>query len=94
LNGKGLRLFYLPTYSPQLNDVEAVFQVMTHYELPKRSYTTLDELVTAVRSALHRLHLRLLLPGQHLCPWAQAPSFASWAWMALSSSSSESPFSQ
>ncbi|WP_420840463.1 transposase [Archangium primigenium] len=68
--GKGLRLFYLPAYSPQLNDVEAVFQVVKHYELPDRSYTTLDELVAAVRHALRRHHLRLRTPEQHLCPRA------------------------
>jgi transposase len=70
LSGKGLRLFYLSAYSPQFNDVEAVFQVVKHYELPERSYTTLDELVAAVRRALRRHHLRLRTPGQHICPGA------------------------
>ena len=70
LSGRGLRLFYLPAYSPQLNDVEAVFQVVKHYELPERSYTTLDALVAAVQRALRRHHLRLRNPGQHLCPGA------------------------
>ena len=70
LSGKGLHLFYLPAYSPQLNDVEAVFQVVKHYEMPERSYTTLDELVAAVQHALRRHHLRLRTPGQHLCPGA------------------------
>lgn len=70
LSRRGLRLFYLPAYSPQLNDVEAVLQVVKHYELPKRSYTTLDELLAAVRRALRRHHLRLRSPGQHLCPGA------------------------
>jgi hypothetical protein len=30
-----------------------------HHELPERSYTTLDELVAAVRRALRRDHRRL-----------------------------------
>ncbi len=70
LSRRGLRLFYLPAYSPQLNAVEAVFHVVKYYELPERSYTTLDELVAAVQRALRRHHLRLRTPGQHLCPGA------------------------
>ncbi|WP_158621478.1 IS630 family transposase [Corallococcus aberystwythensis] len=70
LSRQGLRLFYLPAYSPQLNDVEAGLQVVNHYELPERSYATLDDLLRAVRRALRRHHLRLRFPGQHLCPGA------------------------
>jgi hypothetical protein len=69
LSGKGLRLSSLPAHSPQFNYVEAVLQV-NHYELPARSYTTLDEVVAAVRSALRRYYLRLRFPGQHLYPGA------------------------
>lgn len=70
LSRKSLRLFYLPAYSPHLNDVEAVLQVVKHLELPERSYTTLNGLLTAVRRALRRYHLRLRYPGQHPCPGA------------------------
>jgi transposase len=56
---QGVHLFYLPTYSPELNDVEAVFGVIKGHELPERSYSTLEELLAAVRSALRRYHLRV-----------------------------------
>lgn len=46
----GVRLFFLPVYSPQLNEVEPVFGVVKSYEMPSRSYPTLAELLAAVRS--------------------------------------------
>lgn len=55
----GVYLFYLPAYSPELNDVEAVFGVLKAQELPERSYTTLDALLRAVQGALRRYHQRL-----------------------------------
>ncbi|MBF5046666.1 IS630 family transposase [Aggregicoccus sp. 17bor-14] len=70
LRHRGLTLFYLPAYSPELNDVEAVLEVLKGYELPERSFSTLDELLAAVRRALRRHHLRLRYPGQHPCPGA------------------------
>lgn len=55
----GVHLFYLPAYSPELNDVEPVFGVLKTYEMPERSYATLDALLAAVRRALRRYHQRL-----------------------------------
>lgn len=70
LKVQGLTLLYLPAYSPELNDVEAVLQVLKHHEMPERSYSTLDALLAAVRRALRRYRLRLAHPGQHPCPGA------------------------
>jgi putative transposase len=56
---QGVHLFYLPTYSPELNDIEAVFGVIKGHELPEGSYSTLDEILAAVRNALRRYHLRV-----------------------------------
>lgn len=56
---QGVHLFYLPVYSPELNDIEAVFGVIKGHELPERSYSTLEELLAAVRCALRRYHLRV-----------------------------------
>lgn len=67
---RGLTLFYLPAYSPELNDVEAVFQVLKHHELPERSYTTLEQLLSAIRRGLARYRQRLLRRGQKPCPGA------------------------
>jgi putative transposase len=70
LKAQGLTLLYLPAYAPELNDVEAVLQVLKHHEMPERSYSTLDALMAAVRRALRRYRLRLHHPGQHPCPGA------------------------
>ncbi|MFY0584168.1 transposase [Cystobacter fuscus] len=55
---QGVHLFYLPTYSPELNDIEAIFGVIKGHALPERSYNPLEELLAAVRRALRRYHLR------------------------------------
>jgi transposase len=49
-----LALFYLPAHSPEFNDVEAIFQVLKHHELPERSYTTLKQFLSAIRRELVR----------------------------------------
>jgi transposase len=59
LHRLGLSLFYLPAYAPELNDVEAVFGVIKGYELPERSYVTLQGLLAAVRHAFLRYRRRL-----------------------------------
>jgi transposase len=55
----GLSLFYLPAYSPELNEVEPVFGVIKGHELPERSYSTLSDLLVAVRRAFRRYRHRL-----------------------------------
>jgi putative transposase len=59
LSRAGLSLFYLPAYSPQLNEVEPVFGVIKGHELPERSYSTLADLLAAVRRAFRRYRHRL-----------------------------------
>lgn len=51
LRRRGLKLFYLPSYSPELNEIESVFGVIKNYGLPERSYSSLRSLVSAVRCA-------------------------------------------
>jgi putative transposase len=36
----GIYLYYLPPYSPELNEIEAVFKQVKHHEIPQRSHTT------------------------------------------------------
>lgn len=47
----GIYLFYLPPYSPELNDIEPVFRPIKHHELPERRYATTPALINAVRAA-------------------------------------------
>ncbi len=48
---RGVYLYYLPPYSPELNDIEAAFRVVKHDHLPERRYTSVSALLTAVHTA-------------------------------------------
>jgi hypothetical protein len=47
-----IHLFYLPTYSPHLNPIEALWRQINYQDIPVRSHRTLDALHQAVRGAL------------------------------------------
>lgn len=65
---RGVYLYFLPAYSPELNDIEAAFRVIKHHHLPERRYTTVPALLNAVHTAFttyeerrianHSYHLR------------------------------------
>lgn len=55
LGRQGLELFRLPSYSPELNDIERVFRTLKHHEMPERTYFTTEELTAAVNAAFGRL---------------------------------------
>ena len=40
----GIYLYYLPPYSPELNEIEPVFKQVKHHEIPRRSHTSKTEL--------------------------------------------------
>jgi putative transposase len=44
----GIYLYYLPPYSPELNEIEAVFKQVKHHEIPQRSHTSKAALREAV----------------------------------------------
>ncbi len=44
LSRRGIYLYYLPPYSPKLNEIESVFKQVKHHEIPKRSHTSKQEL--------------------------------------------------
>lgn len=56
----GIYLYYLPPYSPELNEIEAVFKQVKHHEMPQRSHTSKAELRESVQQgfASYRAHLR------------------------------------
>jgi putative transposase len=54
LRGLGVYLYYLPPYSPELNDIERLFRTIKHHELPERTYPTFDALQEAVHAAFAR----------------------------------------
>ena len=48
----GVRLFFLPPYSSELNRIEPLWRQVKDHGLPVRSYQTLEALQIAVESAL------------------------------------------
>ena len=40
LAAAGIYLYFLPPYSPELNEIEAVFRQVKYHEIPERSHTT------------------------------------------------------
>lgn len=44
----GLHLYYLPAYSPELNQIEPLFKQVKHHEMPVRSHKSKEELRQAV----------------------------------------------
>jgi len=61
---RGVYLYYLPPYSPELNAVERVFRTIKHHELPERTYPTLAKLTAAVEAAFARQEAKLLAQHQ------------------------------
>lgn len=57
-------LYYLPPYSPEMNDIEPYFRDLKHHEMPERSYTSIADLKEAVDHALTNLEARILAKCQ------------------------------
>lgn len=64
LERAGITLFYLPSYSPELSEIEPIWQRVKHHEMRKRSYTLLGTLKQAVEAALTRKATALLAAHQ------------------------------
>jgi putative transposase len=57
---RGIRLYYLPPYSPELNAIEPLFGVIKGTEMPDRTYPTVPRLLDAVNAGFARCEARLL----------------------------------
>lgn len=66
LKAADVHLFPLPSYSPELSDIEPIWQDVKHHELTKRSHDRLGELLLEVRSALQKKAAKLLAARQSL----------------------------
>jgi transposase len=51
LSSRGIYLYFLPPYSPELNEIEPVFRQVKYHEIPERSHTTRIGLRVAVERA-------------------------------------------
>ena len=63
---RGIYLYYLPPYSPELNAIERLFRTIKHHDLPERTYPTLAQLTFAVEAAFARQEARLPQPAIQL----------------------------
>ena len=48
----GITLCYLPSYSPELSRIEAIWHPVKHHEIVRRSHAMLGDLMAAVEEAL------------------------------------------
>lgn len=51
LRARGVYLYFLPPYSPDLNAIEPAFRAIKHHHLPERRYASLSALLDAVGTA-------------------------------------------
>ena len=62
LAGLGIYLYYLPAYSPELNEIEPVFKQVKHHDIPIRSHTSRAELRASLEGGFatrsQSLHLK------------------------------------
>jgi transposase len=59
LERAGITLCYLPSYSPELSQIEPIWQDVKYHEMTKRSYTEVKELKQATEEALSRKAVNL-----------------------------------
>lgn len=52
LEAANIHLFYLPSYSPELSDIEPVWQAVKHHEMQTRSHTEIKAMKQYVEQAL------------------------------------------
>jgi transposase len=60
LEGANVFLFYLPSYSPELSDIEPIWNAVKHHEIPVRSHQKVKDLKRAVDEALTKKAEKLL----------------------------------
>lgn len=62
---RGIYLYFLPPYSPDRNEIEPVFRVITHDDLPERRYASVPALLDAVHTAFTTYEATLIAKHRH-----------------------------
>ena len=57
---EGIELYFLPPYSPELNDIEPSCGRVKHQARPIRSYTSTKKLIQTIHAAFRRVETDLL----------------------------------
>jgi transposase len=60
LQRAGITICYLPSYTPELSQIEPIWHAVKHHEMTKRSYTAVRDLKLATEEALARKAADLL----------------------------------
>ena len=72
LEAANIFFFYLPSYSPQLSEIEPIWNTVKHHEIPVRSHQKVKDLKSAVDEALANKAEKLKTAQQEstkeLCP--------------------------
>jgi len=62
---RGIYLYFLPPYSPDLNAIEPAFGAIKHHHLPERRYATIPALLDAVHAAFTAYEEALIAKSVH-----------------------------
>ncbi len=62
---RGVYLYFLPPYSPELNEIEPAFRAIKHHHLPERRYATLPALLDAVSGGFTTYAQKLIAKHVH-----------------------------
>jgi putative transposase len=62
---RGVYLYFLPPYSPDLNAIEPAFRAIKHHHLPERRYASLPALLDAVGAAFTTYEQALIAKHVH-----------------------------
>jgi putative transposase len=62
---RGVYLYFLPPYSPELNAIEPAFRAIKHHHLPERRYATVPALLDAVSGAFTTYEEDLIAKHAH-----------------------------
>ena len=65
LRRQGVYLYFLPPYSPELNEIEPAFGVVKHRQLPERRYASVPALLDAVHTAFATYEESLIAKSVH-----------------------------
>jgi transposase len=55
----GIFLYFLPAYSPEVNRIEPVFELVKHHDMPPRRFTSRADLRVAVEAGFATYRRRL-----------------------------------
>jgi putative transposase len=62
---RGVYLYFLPPYCPDLNAIEPAFRAIKHYQMPERRYASLPALLDAVHTAFTTYEEALITKSAH-----------------------------